>query len=106
MPETTRESFTAQEELVLCLVLCFENMGLCARLAELNQQHLKAAANALVLRDLLYRCYDCEERGRPTVEDMDYGLTYTGRKVAQALFDASGKTHGQVLEEASRSSAP
>jgi hypothetical protein len=46
MPETTRELFTAQEELVLCLVLCFENMGLCARLAELNQQHLKAAANA------------------------------------------------------------
>jgi hypothetical protein len=106
MPETTRESFTAQEELVLCLVLCFENRGLCTRLAELNQQQLKAAADALVWRDLLYRCYDCEERRRPTVEDMAYGLTYTGRKVAQALFEASGKTHGQVLAEASRSSAP
>jgi hypothetical protein len=106
MPETTRESFTAQEELVLCLVLCFENRGLCTRLAELNQQQLKAAADALVWRDLLYRCYDCEERRRPTVEDMAYGLTYTGRKVAQALFEASGKTHGQVLAEAKNSSAP
>jgi hypothetical protein len=106
MPETTRESFTAQEELVLCLVLCFENRGLCTRLAELNQQQLKAAADALVWRDLLYRCYDCEERRRPTVEDMAYGLTYTGRKVAQALFEASGKTHGQVIAEAKNSSAP
>ena len=57
-------------------------------------------------RGLLYRCYDCEQQERPTPEDMDYGLTSVGCEVAQCLFDASGRTHAEVLEEASRSSAP
>jgi hypothetical protein len=106
MPETTRESFTAQEELVLCLVLRFDDFGLCPSLSKPEQLHLKPVADGLVWRGLLYRCYDCYERQWPHEKDMDYGLTPTGREVAQAMFEASGKTHGQVLEEASRSSAP